>query len=290
MNIKQLSYFVQIYQRKNLTLASQDLFISQQGLSRSLQELESELGLLLFSREHHQMIATEAGDFLYRRALPLLAEFRQLETDIKANFSGSSQLKIAVAPGILRSLSIADLLSFQTAVPTIQLEIQHASDLSCEEKVRTGAVDLALSVNSEKISGLAKTKLTAENYFILMGQDHPCAQLADLSLADLKECNFVSFDESYRMQKNFLTMCQAAGFTPKIIFTSNETTTLAKFAIASGSLFLGVAHIVAEIKLPQLVARPLITEEKWEIVALRKTAQPAKPQISQFIEFLLQKF
>ena len=57
MTFRQLKYFSTIYECKSLAKASQKLYISQQGLSRILSSLESEVGPL-FTRLHHGLEAT----------------------------------------------------------------------------------------------------------------------------------------------------------------------------------------------------------------------------------------
>ena len=49
MELRQIQYFVQLYKDCNITKASQALFISQQGLSKSIHKLE-ELGFYTFQR------------------------------------------------------------------------------------------------------------------------------------------------------------------------------------------------------------------------------------------------
>ena len=50
MELRQIQYFVQLYKDCNITKASQALFIFQQGLSKSINKLEEELGFTLFQR------------------------------------------------------------------------------------------------------------------------------------------------------------------------------------------------------------------------------------------------
>ena len=54
MNIQQLKYFVTIAETGQITEAAQRLYIAQPPLSRSLRRLESELGVILFTRTKRQ--------------------------------------------------------------------------------------------------------------------------------------------------------------------------------------------------------------------------------------------
>lgn len=50
MNIRQLEYFIVMAETQQITEAAQQLYIAQPPLSRSLQRLENELGVVLFTR------------------------------------------------------------------------------------------------------------------------------------------------------------------------------------------------------------------------------------------------
>ena len=52
MNERQLKYFLEVYSKKSITMAAKELFITPQGLSKTINSLEKELQVQLF--EHHQ--------------------------------------------------------------------------------------------------------------------------------------------------------------------------------------------------------------------------------------------
>ena len=67
-----LEYLVKIHEFGNLTKASEALFISQPSLTRSMQKLESELGITLFNHTKNKITFNEAGELLYEYALNVL--------------------------------------------------------------------------------------------------------------------------------------------------------------------------------------------------------------------------
>lgn len=74
MELRQIQYFLQLYWDCNMTKSSKALFISQQGLSKSISKLEEELGFLLFQR-------SSIGSFLQNLRIScmiLLRKFRIL--------------------------------------------------------------------------------------------------------------------------------------------------------------------------------------------------------------------
>lgn len=71
LDINQLKYVVEIYNTGSITKAAKNLFMGQPNLSKSIKELESEIGITLFSRSSKGVIPTKSGrDFIgYARSI-----------------------------------------------------------------------------------------------------------------------------------------------------------------------------------------------------------------------------
>ena len=68
MELRVLNYFLAIAREESFTKAAQQLHITQPTLSRQIAQLEEELGVDLFVRSNHNIILTEDGVILKRRA------------------------------------------------------------------------------------------------------------------------------------------------------------------------------------------------------------------------------
>src|SRR5579863_4232538 len=74
--IRHLPYFVTLAEDGNFNRASERLGLSQSALTRRIQSLEEELGILLFARTHRTAKLTAAGQALFEDASRILAELR----------------------------------------------------------------------------------------------------------------------------------------------------------------------------------------------------------------------
>ena len=79
MNINELKYFIKVAEAKSLSKAANELFISYQGLSKSLKNLETELGCPLFEKNRFAAKLTEYGEELYRSAKLIVGEWENLQ-------------------------------------------------------------------------------------------------------------------------------------------------------------------------------------------------------------------
>ena len=75
MDIKTLRYFLQICEDGSFSKASKSLYISQQGLSKSISNLEKEIGVPLFNRTSSGNQLTEYGEYLKNKASTIVYQF-----------------------------------------------------------------------------------------------------------------------------------------------------------------------------------------------------------------------
>lgn len=68
MELRVLNFFQAIAREENFTRAAQQLHVTQPTLSRQIANLEQELGVKLFRRSNHNIVLTEDGMILKRRA------------------------------------------------------------------------------------------------------------------------------------------------------------------------------------------------------------------------------
>ena len=75
MNQRQLKYFLEVYSLSSITLAAKNLYISPQGLSKTISSLESELGVQLFVHKHNQIQPTSEAARLAIHAQHIINEY-----------------------------------------------------------------------------------------------------------------------------------------------------------------------------------------------------------------------
>ncbi|MBQ9420382.1 MAG: LysR family transcriptional regulator [Lachnospiraceae bacterium] len=78
MTIQQLEYLVTIAQSASISQAAQKLFISQSSISKSVKQLENELGFELMNRSHKGVVFTPKGEEFLREAYSLTERYRAM--------------------------------------------------------------------------------------------------------------------------------------------------------------------------------------------------------------------
>lgn len=106
MRTESLLYFLTVARAGSFSVAARELFVSQQGLSKSVRALEAELGMEVFKRGGRVVLLTEAG----RELVPLAQECVDAERRLKKHMAlytsrhNSAPLKLMVTPFVASNL------------------------------------------------------------------------------------------------------------------------------------------------------------------------------------------
>ncbi len=108
MNIKDLEYFRIVCQQKSITKAAHLLYMTPQGLSRIMKNVENELDAVLFVRTGAGIQLTESGNYLYERLPALLDSYQGICSEIRCiEQRKNHEIDLLSAYGILRLVRIS---------------------------------------------------------------------------------------------------------------------------------------------------------------------------------------
>lgn len=145
MELRVLNYFLAVAREENFTKAAKMLHVTQPTLSRQIADLEKELGVKLFIRSKHNIILTQDGMILKRRAQEMLdladktkAEFLQK----KDNLCGT----ISIGSGEFRSTKyLAKIIyNFHKRFPQVKYEIYSGNAINIRDQIERGLLDIGL--------------------------------------------------------------------------------------------------------------------------------------------------
>ena len=97
MTIENLRCFLILAQELNFTRAAQKAHITQTAMSRKITGIETELGIQLFHRNHHQVGLTSAGQEFYNH---IGAVLEQYDTSVLRAQSADKGLRDSVQIGV----------------------------------------------------------------------------------------------------------------------------------------------------------------------------------------------
>lgn len=272
MDTKELKSFLQVYEDKSITKAAKSLFISPQGLSKSIKSLEDELGVVLFYRTPGGIIPTEYGIALKQKAHHIMTEMQviQLEFD-KLSECTKGNITVASAYGILSALSPDCIFEFKRANPMIDFSVVEYTDKCAEVAVWSGDADVGLTIGPVDEQHFDCMLLKKFRVMLLVCKTHSLAKRKMVDFTDLKNEVFILESREFKLYHNMVGKCRDAGFEPKILFETTEISLSHKLYNQEKGISVTVDFVTQDIVLDNVVALPFRDNSfTWDVYLITK--------------------
>lgn len=154
-SFEQLRTLVVVAQSDSLKQASDKLYKTQPAVSLAIKQLESQLDVTLFNREHYRLVLTEQGQAIYSKACKVI-EARDEVLQTAAHFAQGHEAKvrIAIESSFDLKLILPVLEQAQQQFPDTQIALMQHHLSGPIERLGNHDVDLAISpVNEELMTG-----------------------------------------------------------------------------------------------------------------------------------------
>jgi len=157
MDIKQLKQFVHLAETLHFGRASEASFISPSALSRSIKQLEEEVGTALFERDNRSVELTPAGNEFQSYARDSLSQWDMIRSQLMEH-SAELHGEISMYCSVTASYSfLFDILSeFRSNYPKIEIKLHTGDPDHAISRVMSGDEDFAITAKPDAIpTGLA---------------------------------------------------------------------------------------------------------------------------------------
>jgi DNA-binding transcriptional LysR family regulator len=227
MNIRLLEYFIIMAETRQITVAAQKLHMAQPPLSRNLQKLEDELGVILFNRTNKGIELTNSGKALYEKAKELLGNYKEMVDMVKETEKGiCGMIRIGT---IFSTIPLfTDKISYiRKHYPLIEFQIIQDSHAELMEKLKNGLLDVMFfSMPSIGQNDFSFMTLDADPLVLVVNKDMDPAPKQDFvtidHLKDVPLCMMQTGD-FYGYNEILIAECKKHGFSPNIICQCNST-------------------------------------------------------------------
>lgn len=187
MNIQHLSAFLAVCTTGSVMAAARQLHLTQPAVSKRLQLLEQQLGVVLFDRHQRQLHLTTAGHALKPQAETILQAVANAERTL-SNLEHNMQGNLAFAASHHMGLYfLPSLLSrFIASYPQVQLEPQFMASEWVYEAVQNRTFELGFgTLFNQPPRGIQQLTLGVDRLVYVAAPQHPLAQRQRLTLNEL---------------------------------------------------------------------------------------------------------
>jgi DNA-binding transcriptional LysR family regulator len=183
-DLRALTIFIRVAERRSFVRAAQDLGITQSGVSNAVSRLEGELGVRLLSRTTRRVNLTEDGAAFFDRCRHILAELEEAELVLRqARLTPAGRLRVDLPVAFGRIKIVPLLGAFRAQYPELELALSFTDRYV--DLVEEG-VDVAVRFGPLRDSSLIARRLTetrlrtvgAPAYFVRHGRPYRPEDLA----------------------------------------------------------------------------------------------------------------
>jgi len=229
MDVKYLKYILAIADRKNMTKAAEDLFVSQSSLSQHLSRLEQELGTPLFLRSKGELTLTPAGTLYVEAARKVV----RIQDELYRNIAGLNRrghIKVGVTSNFgLRMLSEI-IPEYKKEYPDVSIEISELGLPELKKMIVDEQLDLGIAAAPDlhMFEGQSFV-LRQEEVLFAVPKNHPYTRInttGHLTAAELcrnfSKDNFVLSKQGASIRILLDRLFDSNGFTPSAFCELNN--------------------------------------------------------------------
>lgn len=286
MEIRVLRYFLEIAREENMSRAAERLHVSQPTLSRTVKDLEEELGKQLFTRSNYSIHLTDEGMLLRKRAEDLIEmadkitdEFRSLGNTV------SGDIYIGCAESYLVKYLARAIKNLNKIYPLIRFHITSGDTEQVEEKLKKGLYDFAFIVEPPDLSQYNYLEVPESDIWgAVIPNTHPLAQKNEITINDLLP--YPIFASRQSMIVDLPRWCGEYSEKLNLLASFNLTTNAAVFSKEGLGITLTFDHLVDTSKESGLVFRPLSPKLETKMYIIWKKYQMFTPAAKALLDEL----
>ena len=293
MTLQQLKYAVTVAECGTISAAAEKLFISQPSLTTAIRELESEMGVTIFSRTNRGVIVSREGEEFLGYARQILSQAQLLQERFSGREQGEKRFAVSSQHFNCTVLAFSRLVqdfrgprySFHCRETTTYEVLEDVSQLRSEVGI------LALNEDNERFLrrmfgklGLEFTELKRVQAELFVSAEHPLAGRRFVTVEDVRPYPCITFEQGeHNGQFFFEGLSAVAAQSHKTICVRERATEYQLLRALNGfSPDVGVSAMYRE----EFVSLPLEPKQFHTIgYILRRDVTPS-PMTLEYIQAL----
>lgn len=289
MEIRQLRYFVAVAELNSFTRAAERCFVSQPSLSQQIIKLEEFLGVELIDRGGRTMQLTDAGHWLYARAVEILGGIDEAERRLRGLNDEPRHIHIGLIPTIAPFV-IDRLLRGIADTHGANLPIRIHEDVSDRliDAISAGGLDFAIiALPWRHASRVHTSPLWRESLLLMLPVDHPLAASDAVPAAAVRDLPFVSLGDMHCLSEHVHLYCDHHRFEPDIVSRAAQLPTLQQLVAAGHGVAMVPAMAAADLSDSATVVRPIADDPpQREIAVAWRSNRRFTPQLDAMLTLL----
>jgi len=211
-SLRQIEYFVAVAETQSFGAAAQSLAVTQPSLSKQIQALEADLGVVLFERTSRRVSLTPQGRALLPDAQRVLRQARRFRNKARSlRFDTDIRLVAGVLPSIGAYFMPRLIERLRQEMPGLKLSFVEGPSSELARQLVQGELDFVLASETDR-ADLAQRELFVETLWLCSTPDDPVMQSrAPAALSELKGRTLLTLSPEFHLNTIVSALAQAAG-------------------------------------------------------------------------------
>lgn len=289
----EMRYFLAVADCGSLSAASAQLFVAVSAISRQIQRLEQQLGVMLFARHARGMVLTEAGEIFAHHVRKNLLDMEYALAEIKGlKAVRRTLIRVACTDGLAFTLLPRLIAAFRRDHPGVLFDVRVASAQGVAELLRSGECDVALQFSLHAERAVEVVGSWPAPVLLVMHDSHPLAGVPQVALADLSHFPLALPQQNTTVRQLFELASHMSGHLIEPVLTCDNFSTLFHFLLRTPlAVTICSSFTLEEAQQQGLVMRAVNIDQLSQRTLQLQTqsGRPRSAALTLFLTFLQQQ-
>ena len=288
MDIKDLKIFQTIAEEKSIAKASRILYMTPQGISKIVKNLEQEMGCRLFLRNKSGMELTESGERFLEYAKKDIADYYQVKKDIlHIEQRQKKVVDLLSAYGIIRMVTPECIIEFGRRYPDIEFHYREYPDLQVEHLFAENEGNVAFSIGEFDEELYHVVPIEVFQLQLLVNEKDPLSKKESVTIEDLKGRPLYIESSQFALYHLIMKKCEEAGFQPNIAFQTSGFSLCHKMVKANKGISVTVNFIFDDMKEEGMKMIPFSDGDyEWKVCMITRKEEEENEAVQCFRKFI----
>ncbi|VXC11331.1 Uncharacterized HTH-type transcriptional regulator YfeR [Burkholderia sp. 8Y] len=278
VTLRQLRVFIEVSRLRSFSRAGAEIGLTQSAVSRSVRELESEIGLKLIDRTTREVQLTDVGMDLVGTVSRLLADLDEALREARdLGQQRRGRVIVAASPTVACRLMPRVIASCSRQFPLVTLSLRDDVQSDVLRKVKSGEVDFGVVIGPFSVDDLHGEPVMTDSFCLVARRDHPLAHECAAPWEALAGERLVMLDYASGSRPIIDAVMQQHGVDAQVVQELGHSATV--FGLVEAGVGVSVLPRLA-LPLPadsSLVALPLTPRAERTVELVRRRDRSLSP-------------
>ncbi|MEX2469695.1 MAG: LysR substrate-binding domain-containing protein [Pseudohongiellaceae bacterium] len=240
--MKQLKYLCAVAEYKHFSKAAESCHVTQSTLSAAIQELESQLGVVIFERNKKNVLITPLGERLLQQARRILGEVEDFVSLAKMHEEAlAGEIRMGVIPTIAPFLLPHLLRELRQKYTKLKLFLKEDLSAQLVQLLQQGELDLILLAFPYPLPEMETVNLFRDEFLLCLPPGHQLEKARQVRQQQLRGERLLLLEEGHCLRDHALEACKLESTDTDLVYQGTSIHTLVQM-VANG---LGVTLLPA---------------------------------------------